>query len=276
MSDLWPVPVLLASDLDRTIIHPSRTLPPQYAAEAAVVEIYEGRGITMASRATLAGLRELVAAGAFVPVTTRSRAQLQRIHGISGLGGEWAICANGASVLRRGTEDPAWTAEVARLLHESAPLEDARARFEAAVGAPETVRWMPLLRDCDARFLYCTLLLDQTPADLATTALEAMQELGWRAVLHGRKLYVLPRELCKGHALRWLRGRLGADEVIAAGDSLLDLDLMDAADVAWVPCDAELVELQAVPDTARVTREPHVRAAAEIVGDAVARVAARV
>ncbi|WP_354702322.1 hypothetical protein DSM112329_02679 [Paraconexibacter sp. AEG42_29] len=267
--------VLLASDLDRTLIHPTRTFPPEWEGEARVVEIYDGRGITMASHAALADLEALTAAGAFVPVTTRSRAQLERITAIWELGTEWAICANGASVMRRGVEDPDWTAEVARQLHASAPLDEARTLFEAEIGAPERVDWMPLLRDCDERFLYSTLDLARIPPDLAAAAQSAMATIGWRAVLHGRKLYVLPHELCKGHAVRWLRDRLQVETVVGAGDSLLDVDLMAAADVAWVPADAELVDLGAVPSTARVTAERHVRAGAQIAAETLALLPAR-
>ena len=41
--------MIFASDLDRTLIHPYRTLPEARYPEAPVAEIYEGRPITVCS-----------------------------------------------------------------------------------------------------------------------------------------------------------------------------------------------------------------------------------
>ena len=45
--------MIFASDLDRTLIHPYRTLPAARRDEAPVAEIYEGRPITVCSLTTL-------------------------------------------------------------------------------------------------------------------------------------------------------------------------------------------------------------------------------
>jgi hydroxymethylpyrimidine pyrophosphatase-like HAD family hydrolase len=252
---------LLVSDLDRTLVFPARTLPAGEQAE--VVEIYRERGITVASAATLAALAEL--GGAFVPVTTRSQEQLARITPVwrAAVRG-WAICANGATLLHHGERDGEWDALVAAAAGDSAPLGEARAVFEREIGAPATAAWMPLLRDCDERFLYCTLVPAEVPADLGERATAAMRPLRWRAVLHGRKLYALPEHVCKGRALVHLRERVGAEAVMAAGDSELDVELLLAADVAWCPRDAELVALDRVPAGARITDGVHVRAGQQI------------
>lgn len=258
--------VVLMSDLDRTLIHPVKTVPDAWIAETQVVEIYEGRPITMAGHAALAGLESLADRGAFVPVTTRSRAQLQRITEVWGLVADgWAVCANGATILHGGVEDPEWRDEIARRCAASASVTEARGVFEREIGSPEATPWISLLRDCDERFLYATVDLATIPADLEQRAAAAMGGLGWRAVLHGRKLYVLPVDLCKGRAASWLRERLEAELVIGAGDSALDVELIATADVGWVPLDAELVHQDAVPATALVTNERHVRAGDQIV-----------
>jgi hydroxymethylpyrimidine pyrophosphatase-like HAD family hydrolase len=254
---------LLVSDLDRTLVFPARTLPAGQPAE--VVEIYQGRGITVAGRGTLQALDELASGGAFVPVTTRSEEQLRRITPVwrAALQG-WAICANGATLLHRGARDRHWEALVDGGAGDSARLAEARTAFERDIGSPASVGWMPLLRDCDGRFLYCTLVLDAVPADLQALASEALAGLGWRAVLHGRKLYALPRHICKGRALAHLRERLDVDAVMAAGDSLLDVELLLAAEERWCPRDAELVALGQVPAGTQITRDVHVLAGQQI------------
>ncbi|MEJ7783689.1 MAG: hypothetical protein WKF96_02725 [Solirubrobacteraceae bacterium] len=254
---------LLVSDLDRTLVHPARSLPP--AQPGVVVEIYQGRGITVASPGTLAALDELAACGAFVPVTTRSEEQLRRISPVwrCAVRG-WAICANGATLLDHGQTDSQWQAIIEHTGRDSAPLAEARAAFERHIGTPASVTWMPLLRDCDQRFLYATLLLAEVPADLQDRASAVLEPLHWRAILHGRKLYALPRHVCKGRALAHLRERTGADEVMAAGDSLLDLELLRGAEKRWCPRDAELVTLGQVPPDTRITSHVHVLAGEQI------------
>ena len=254
---------LLVSDLDRTLVHPARTLPPDQSA--VVVEIYQERGITVASSGMLSALGELAAGGAFVPVTTRSEEQLRRITPIWRCAQDgWAICANGATLMHGGRIDREWDALVDRAGRDSAALAQARAAFEHGIGAPETVDWMPLLRDCDARFLYATLRLELIPADLQRRADEALGPLGWHAILHGRKLYALPLHICKGRALAHLRERTGADEVMAAGDSLLDVELLLGAEQRWCPLDAELVALGQVPPGTQITSGVHAQAGEEI------------
>lgn len=266
--------VVLASDLDRTLVHASSRLA-EADADAPVIEIYKGRGITVTRQATLDAIAQLAALGAFVPVTTRSREQLARITPIWAAAQDgWAICANGAILLHRGERDASWDAEVERRCADAASLAEARAAFEAELGSPETATWMPLLRDCDAHFLYCTLDLAAMPADLALRAEQVFGPLGWRGVLHGRKLYVLPNAICKGRAAAHLRERLGAPTLIAAGDSLLDVELLLEAEQRWVPADAELVALGAVPEGAQITDAGHVAAGEQIAAAALAEVLA--
>lgn len=258
---------VLASDLDRTLVHSSKRLAP--GEDAPVVEIYQERGITVARDPTIAALRALADEDAFVPVTTRSREQLARITPIWAMALEgWAICTNGATLLHRGEVDRTWKKEVDRICDDSASVAEARQLLELEIGSPSTVDWMPLLRDCDQRFLYCTLDLEQAPDDLEEAATAVLEPFGWHSILHGRKLYSLPHGVCKGRAARHLRERLQVDELMAAGDSALDIELLLAAEHRWCPIDAELVELDRVPEGTRLTAEGHVGAGQEIAEDA--------
>ena len=69
--------------------------------------------------------------------------------------------------------------------------------------------WLLRLRDCDERFLYAVCELSLLPEGLAAAASEAMAPLGWEAVLHGRKLYMLPAGLTKLRCVEYLVERLG-------------------------------------------------------------------
>ena len=52
---------------------------------------------------------------------------------------------------------------------------------------------------------------------------------------NGVKVYVVPRKLSKGTAVRRLKERLDAELVIAAGDSEFDLPMLQEADLAIAP-----------------------------------------
>ena len=258
--------MIFASDLDRTLIHPFRTLPEARLDEAPVAEIYEGRPITVCSLATLALLDELAALDAFVAVTTRSLHQLQRVVPIwERASKSWAICANGATLLAHGVVDVEWKARVDELCGGAASVVEATDAVQAAFGSEG---WLLRLRDCDERFLYAVCELSLLPEGLAAAASEAMRPLGWEAVLHGRKLYMLPAGLTKLRCVEYLVERLGVPGFGAAGDSLLDAELLAAADRAWCPRDAELVAWDAVPDGVRITDGEHIDAAEEIAREA--------
>ena len=267
---------LFASDLDRTLIHPHRTVPEALRGEAVTVEIFEGREITVASPGTLEHLATLAARGAFVPVTTRSREQLARIEPVWALAREgWAICANGAIVLHEGREDPAWAREAARVCGACASPAEVEGALALALGTPRPESWLLRMRRCEDRFLYAICDLARTPPDARDQAQAAVAELGWEATLHGRKLYVLPAALTKVACVRHLQERLARADLLAAGDSLLDATLLAAADVAWAPRDSELVEHGQVPAGVRVTAGVHVAAGGEIAAAAVGLTAAR-
>lgn len=262
--------VLLASDLDRTLIHPRRTVPEHLLGVALDAEVYEGRVITTCSEVVLGHLRTLAAAGAFAPVTTRSLSQLQRIEPVWAIARDgWAVCANGATLMHGGEPDAEWSDLVRGRASACAQLEEARAELHRAVGPEDPEGWLLRVRDCDAHFLYAILDVERLPEDAARRAQEHLRAFGWVAILHGRKLYVLPEHLTKEACVAHLAERLGVTTLVAAGDSLLDAPLLELADVRFCPADAELVTLGAVPEGARITRGRHLEGAEEIAAHAV-------
>ena len=54
---------------------------------------------------------------------------------------------------------------------------------------------------------------------------------------NGEKIYVLPKSLDKGSAIRRLRKYLDADFVISAGDSEFDVPMIGNADIGLIPSD---------------------------------------
>ncbi|WP_432509179.1 HAD family hydrolase [Kineococcus auxinigenes] len=237
--------VLAASDLDQTLVFSERSAGADVAGLVPVEE-YDGRTISWVTPAAWEVLGELVASGAFVPVTTRTPEQYLRIR--------WpqrpprlAVCANGGVLLVDGEPDEAWTARVRRDLGGCAPLERVHARLTRVVGEARAAvpgSAEPAVRDVPGLFCYAVLRDGQRPAlegALLGDLTVLLDGWGYAVSLQGRKLYAVPRPLTKSAAVAEVVRRGGFAGFVAAGDSLLDTDLLVAARAAVRPGHGELL-----------------------------------
>ena len=62
--------------------------------------------------------------------------------------------------------------------------------------------------------------------------------------LHGRKLYILPVQLNKAIAVAHLQNYVDYDVHVAAGDSLMDYDMLVQADIGYSPRHGEIFDKQ--------------------------------
>ena len=212
--------VLFACDLDGTLIHSHR----RRQEEDICVEWLEGRELSFMAPEARHLLRQAVEELLFVPVTTRSVEQYRRIRWPEGCEPEMAAVDNGAVLLRRGAVVEAWREK---------SLEAVRGFRE------ELERLYGLLSD---RFQVCRIV-DETyllascrdEEDAERCAQEYRGKTPLTVSPSGRKLYFFPPEINKGTAVHRLRERLGAGLLLCAGDSGIDLPMLDAAGVAAVP-----------------------------------------
>lgn len=237
-----PGRVLVASDLDRTLIYSAAALaldmPDEKAPRLLCVEVYQRKPLSYLTERAARLLRRLAEAADFVPVTTRTREQYRRIT-LPGPVPPFAVCANGGHLLVDGRTDHDWNTHVRKGLHDTcAPLAEIRAHL-AAVSDPA---W--LLKDRVAEDLFAYLVVERAllPGGWVEALTGWADERGWTVSLQGRKVYAVPKPLTKSAALAEVVARTGAPTVLAAGDSLLDADLLLAADSAWRPGHGELAE----------------------------------
>ncbi|MCS0638267.1 HAD family hydrolase [Streptomyces sp. LP05-1] len=255
---------LIASDLDRTLIYSAAALgltgPDAGAPRLLCVEVYQGKPLSFLTEEAAALLGELARRTVFVPTTTRTREQYGRIR-LPGPPPRYAICANGGHLLVDGVSDPDWRRTVAaRLTDECAPLAEVRAHLVAAADPA----W--LLKERVAEDLFAYLVVDRSllPGGWLKELAEWALERGWTVSLQGRKVYAVPQPLTKSAAVREVARRAGADLVLAAGDSLLDADLLLAADRGWRPGHGELAETGWSADRITALAERGVAAGEEI------------
>ncbi|MFF4521654.1 HAD family hydrolase [Streptomyces bluensis] len=234
--------VLVASDLDRTLIYSAAalalTMPDARAPRLLCVEVHESRPLSYMTETASGLLTDLGDAAVFVPTTTRTRKQYQRIN-LPGPAPEYAICANGGHILVDGVADPVWHARVlARLADECAPLDEVRQHM-AATSDPSWVRKHRVAEDL---FAYLVVERELLPEEWVKELAVWAENRGWTVSLQGRKIYAVPKPLTKSAAVREIARRTGAELTLAAGDSLLDADLLLAADRGWRPGHGELAD----------------------------------
>lgn len=239
------VSTLVASDLDRTLIYSPRaldlTMPDAQAPRLLCVEVYQGQPlsfVTETAASLLARLATETAGTEFVPATTRTREQYQRIR-LPIPTPRYAICANGGHILVDGVSDPDWQRQVAaRLADECIPLAEVRAHLiETSDPA-----WLRKERVAEDLFAYLVIERELLPDGWLKELAAWAGPRGWAVSLQGRKVYAVPQPLTKSAAVREVARRIGARRVLAAGDSLLDADLLLAADRGWRPGHGELAD----------------------------------
>ncbi|MFE4518400.1 HAD family hydrolase [Kitasatospora sp. NPDC056783] len=290
--------VLVASDLDRTLIYSERAMAldtsDRPAPRLLCVEEYQGRPLSFMTERAAALLAELARKACFVPATTRTPEQYGRIR-LPGPTPDWvpgyAICANGGQLLVDGVPDRDWRAEITgRIAAGSAPLEEVVGRL-ALCAAPE---WTRKRSVADELFAYLVVERAALPEGWLAELTGWCAERGWTVSLQGRKVYAVPVPLTKSAALAEVVRRgggadgvggagvggggagvgagvggggagVGAVTVLAAGDSLLDADLLLAADAGWRPGHGELADSGWTAPGVTVLAEVGVTAGEEIV-----------
>ncbi|MEU6812207.1 HAD family hydrolase [Streptomyces sp. NPDC046831] len=236
------MPVMVASDLDRTLIYSAAalalTMPDARAPRLLCVEVHESRPLSYMTESAARLLTDLAGTAVFVPTTTRTRKQYLRIN-LPGPAPTYAICANGGHLLVDGVSDGDWHRQVTgRLADECAPLAEVS---EHLLTSADPV-WVRKHRVAEDLFAYLVVERELLPEDWVKELAVWAGNRGWTVSLQGRKLYAVPGPLTKSAAVREVARRTGADLTLGAGDSLLDADLLLAVDRGWRPGHGELAD----------------------------------
>ncbi len=262
--------MIVCTDLDRTLIYSAAALdlgvPDAQAPRLLCVEVYRGAPLSYLTEAAAELLRELSRRTVLVPTTTRTPEQLARVH-LPGPPPRYAIASNGGHLLVDGVPDRGWTELVAVRLRGCAPLAEVDAYLRASAGP-----FVTALRVASGMFVYAVVDRAALPEGWVDALASWCDPRGWAVSLQGRKVYAVPRPLTKSAAAAEVRARVGGGPLLAAGDSLLDADLLEFADEAIRPAHGELAEAGFTRDHLTVTSSTGVRAGEEVLAWLHARV----
>ncbi|MCX2971265.1 MULTISPECIES: HAD family hydrolase [Streptomyces] len=270
-----PAPrVLVASDLDRTLIYSAAalhlTVPDAEAPRLLCVEVYDAKPLSYLTERAARLLPELAARSVLVPTTTRTREQYRRVR-LPGPPAPYAICANGGHLLVDGRTDHDWHRAVRdRLAGECAPLAEVGDHLRRTADPG----WLRKRRTAEDLFAYLVVDRALLPGAWVKELAAWAEPLGWTVSLQGRKLYLVPRPLTKSAAVAEVVRRAGTTRTLAAGDSLLDTDLLLAADAGWRPGHGELADTGWSAPHVTALAERGVSAGERILAEALRAVAA--
>lgn len=257
--------VLFASDLDQTLIYSRRSMGSDVKPEELIeVERFEGKPQSFMTEQSQSALWELEPDTVFVPVTTRTREQYERVTGIyeGSEPPQFAIISNGAVILENGEPIKEWSTDIRRrCVDRKTVIEE----LLPVIHQHFDEEWVLRIRQAEDWFVYLIVDRAQFPEEKIGFYTKVFREIGWGMSLQGRKLYFMPESITKAAAMEYVRDRIKADYVIAAGDSLLDLDLLESADAGLLAAHGEAVRADAeVSEHIIVTEEQGIKAGEEI------------
>ncbi|MGM0710319.1 HAD family hydrolase [Brevibacillus parabrevis] len=233
--------MIFASDLDQTLLYGTRFLA-DHTQPFQVVEVLDGAPISHMSDLAIHLLHEVHLQCLFVPVTTRTIEQYKRIAIFQNeLVPRYAITSNGGHVLRDGQIDEQWSRQVrSKMINECAAIHDMLAGF-ARISHEQ---WVIRERMAEDLFFYSIIDRKKMPVDELRDFEQWVTEQNWSMSIQGRKLYLVPQAVNKRDASLYVCALEQDDRMIAAGDSLLDMPLLEAARLAVVPPHGEIYQLR--------------------------------
>lgn len=235
--------MMFASDLDQTLIYSYRSCSNENVEiQIKPVEWLEDRYISYMTEMALGKLQHLAQELLFVPVTTRTKLQYQRINFSDyGIFCQYAVTSNGGRIFLNGIEDQDWMRQVSDGRKNCLVVEDLINRFNEIRHSSWVHQNSGKL--ADDLFFYCLIEREKIPVtELAAFKLWA-RDNNWELSIQGRKLYLVPINVNKKAAVQYIRAKEGIDQLVAAGDSLLDFDMLKTADFAVAPAHGELYSL---------------------------------
>lgn len=248
--------IVFHTDLDNTLIY---SYKHDIGRDKRCVEIYQGREISFVTQETnrlLHKLSEWKEQVLIVPTTTRTTEQYARID--LGVGGfRYALACNGGVLLVNNScnsivkqtkvssgayeeEERAYRNSGRRIQEDESWYRDSLEMIQDSVG--ELHRALAILdrdprRNFELRFIR-ELFVFTKCEEPETVAADLKKVLNMDVVdvfNSGVKVYVVPKALNKGRAVDRFREYIGADYVIAAGDSEFDIPMLEAADLGLAP-----------------------------------------
>ncbi|MBO5287498.1 MAG: HAD hydrolase family protein [Clostridia bacterium] len=215
--------ITLITDLDNTLIYSYKKASLE--KDICVEEIH-GKPQGFMTQYAYELFAQLYDKVEIVPITTRSVEQYKRIKWQQGKAPRYAICANGGILLENGEINEAWLNETHRQIDK---YRAERKRLEELLLKEDLyIR----VRQVDDIYLFSYI---KEGVDIQKKAKEYKDITPLNVIASGKKLYFFPPIINKGEATRKIKNLLNMGETISAGDSTIDVPMLNETDYRVIP-----------------------------------------
>lgn len=231
--------MIFASDLDRTLIYSNSFLKPEIE-DIIVVEKKDDQILSHMTNKSLELLDLINQKILFIPTTTRSMEQYKRISIFSGsIRPRYAIVSNGGIIIHDDEIDSNWHSIIKSRFEEIPNLQAVMKQCQTFLQG----EYIKSCKCCDDMFIYAVLKDNRFNPCILEEMKDSCSSSGYTVTRNGRKIYIVPSFINKWEAIKHVMELENETKLIAAGDSLLDLDMLMNADFGIIPIHGELWEL---------------------------------
>ena len=214
--------ILFACDLDNTLLHSY-----SHKKEGDIcIEYKNGEEQGYVTKYVHDNFSSAINGVDFVPATSRSILQTKRISFFDKFA-IYIIASNGGRLLVNGKEDNEWSKTTDTVFKTYKDEFD-----KLTKKASEESELFKYARIVDNTYFYLSV---NDGFDVKSIFDNYQKNTTLVGLTNKKKIYFTPEQINKGHAVLKLKEKLGSDLVVAAGDSVLDLSMLNIADIAIVP-----------------------------------------
>lgn len=233
--------MIFASDLDRTLIY-SKKLINNFDENIVLVERYNGKDLSFMKKRVIETLKEMKKNIIFIPVTTRTLEQYNRIFMISEyIKPKYAIVSNGGNILIDGKIDENWIKIIKQRLENIIHYKFVKKKFLQSF---KDISWINklVLRD---NLFFSVHFNDKNEINKEDMALfkNWAEENHWRVSVQEKKLYIIPSVVNKWDAVFYIKNMEKRKKIISAGDSALDYPILINAEISMCASHGELFNM---------------------------------
>lgn len=260
--------ILFTSDLDGTLIYSQRYLNELNLTNLCV-EYYQEKPLSFMTAKAFEDLGILSNLIHFVPITSRTQMQLERIQLPDH---QFDLFENGMRLLVNGIEDSTWHDERLKECKKNGiskeevadGLLEILSNFSPDISIDNSIRFL-----ASGNFIFIKGSVFENPYMLFEEIISYSKKIGWKTDVQASKLYVYHPLADKSVGALKFREKMKAKILITAGNADTDAELVKSASIGFIPNNA-LLKLQ--DESVITTDNEGVRAGEEIIAKILNRV----
>lgn len=223
--------MVVFSDLDRSIIYSKAFLEQKTKGTYECIEIKDNREISYISLKALEFIKYINNKTTFIPTTTRTTEQFRRINfNKNNIEFEYAITCNGGCILKNNKPLDSWNEKVNKFKLEAESIDVMINIFEKY----KELDGITNFRIAEDLFFY--IVVDRHKFNISSLYkfIRILEDKNWIYYISGRKIYFLPKGICKENAIKYLCNLNNIKKFAVIGDSEMDRGMLDLTEKAYV------------------------------------------